>query len=132
MDRLWHYILLREVKKERNNIILFKLLSQKVFFGQEVFDTITELRARSRCPIKFDTDKALRLRHLYLGDRFNMNRPKSDKDYTTLNFESHEDAMKMWIFYFIELAMIGRERRQYIDWTVLGFIDDLEDFVSYD
>ena len=41
------------------------------------------LRARLRRPIQFDTDKALRLRRLYLGDCFNMNGPELDKDCNT-------------------------------------------------
>ena len=43
---LYHYILLREVEDEGNNIISFKLLGQKVSFGWEDFDTIIGLRAR--------------------------------------------------------------------------------------
>ncbi|KAA0046524.1 Ulp1-like peptidase [Cucumis melo var. makuwa] len=61
-----------------------------------------------------------------------MNGSKLDKNYLILNFESDEDAVKMLLFFFIELAMMGRERRQYIDWTMLGLIDDLDDFVTYD
>ncbi|KGN57895.1 hypothetical protein Csa_010434 [Cucumis sativus] len=85
-----------------------------------------------RHPIEFVDDKALRLRQLYLGDRSNMNGLELDKDYLTLTFESDEDVVKISLFYFVELAMIGRERRQHMDWTMLGVIDDLEDFVSYD
>ncbi|KAA0068109.1 Ulp1-like peptidase [Cucumis melo var. makuwa] len=61
-----------------------------------------------------------------------MNGSKLDKEYPTLNFESNEDAVKMSLFYFVELAMMAREGRQYMDWTMLGLLDDLEDFVSYD
>ncbi|KAA0058524.1 hypothetical protein E5676_scaffold606G001110 [Cucumis melo var. makuwa] len=74
-----------------------------------------ELKARSRCPIEFVDEKALRLRRLYLGDMSNMNGSGLDKYYSTLNFESDEDVVKMSLFYFIELAMIGRERRQHMD-----------------
>ncbi|KAA0060600.1 Ulp1-like peptidase [Cucumis melo var. makuwa] len=38
---------------------------------------------------------------------------------------------KCYSFYFIELAMMGRERRLKVDCIMLGLIDDLEDFVSY-
>lgn len=47
-------------------------------------------------------------------------------------FESDEDAVKMAIFYFLELAMMGRERRQHMDWMMLDFIDIWEDFCSCD
>ena len=46
---LCHYILLREVDDERNNVINFKLLGQKVFFRQEDLNTIMRLRLRLRC-----------------------------------------------------------------------------------
>ncbi|KAA0063070.1 hypothetical protein E6C27_scaffold468G001870 [Cucumis melo var. makuwa] len=38
----------------------------------------------------------------------------------------------MRVFYFIELAMMGREKRQHMDWTMLSLIDSWEDFISYD
>ncbi|TYK26624.1 Ulp1-like peptidase [Cucumis melo var. makuwa] len=108
---LCHYILLREVEDEWDNISSFKILDQKVSFGLKDFDTITGLRARPRRPIQLDDDKALRLRHLYLGDQSNMNGLELDKDYPTLNFESDKDAMKMLLYYLIELPMNGTERR---------------------
>ena len=85
------------------------------------------LRFRSRCPIQFEEDKALRLRRLYLGDRLNMNGSELDKKYPTLNFESDMDTEKMSLFYFIELAMVGRKNRQHMDWTILGLIEDLDE-----
>ncbi|KAA0063167.1 hypothetical protein E6C27_scaffold381G00530 [Cucumis melo var. makuwa] len=59
-----------------------------------------------------------------------MNTSKINKDYSTLNFKSDEDVMKISLFYFIKFAMMGRERRQHMDWTMLGLIDDLEDFIN--
>ncbi|TYJ97762.1 Ulp1-like peptidase [Cucumis melo var. makuwa] len=53
---LCHYILLREVEDERDNVISFKLLHQNVSFGQEDFNTITRLRARPRRPVQFEED----------------------------------------------------------------------------
>ena len=59
-----------------------------------------------------------------LEDMTNMNGSELDKNHPTLQFEGDEDTVKMLIFYFIKLMMISRERRQYIDWTMLGLIDD--------
>lgn len=94
-----HYILLREVEDERDDLISFRLLSQKVYFGRKDFDIIIGLRFRSRCPIQFEQEKALRLGRLCLGDKKNMNGFELDKEYPTLNFESDEDEMKMSLFY---------------------------------
>ncbi|KAA0062375.1 Ulp1-like peptidase [Cucumis melo var. makuwa] len=38
--------------------------------------------------------------------------------------EDFDDGMKMSVFYFIELAMICPEKRQYMNWTMLAMIDD--------
>lgn len=55
-----------------------------------------------------------------------------DKLFLEYEFKSDEDAVKMEVFYFIELGMMGRERRQYMNWTILSVIDGWEDFCSYD
>ena len=57
----------------------------------------------------------MRLRRLYLDDKSNMNGSKLDKEYLTLSFESDGNAIKMFFFYFIELTMMGRERRYNMD-----------------
>lgn len=44
-----------------------------------------------------------------------MNGNELDKDFPDFQFQSDEDAVKMVVFYFIELAMMGRERRQHMD-----------------
>ena len=61
-----------------------------------------------------------------------MNGSELDKDYPTLNFKRDRDEVKIFLFYFIKLAMIERERRQHMDWTMLGLINDLVNLISYD
>ncbi|KAA0044924.1 Ulp1-like peptidase [Cucumis melo var. makuwa] len=61
-----------------------------------------------------------------------MNNQSWTKIIWNIQFKSDEDAMKISLFCFIELVMMERERRKHMDWTMLGLIDDLEDFVSYD
>lgn len=56
---------------------------------------------------------------------------ESDNSFLNYEFESGEDAIKMAIFNFLKLAMMGRERRQHMDWTLLDFIDVWEVFYSY-
>ena len=64
--------------------------------------------------------KALRLRRLYLVGRANMNGSKLGKDYQNLQFESYKPTVKISLLYFIELAVIGVERRQYIELAHVG------------
>lgn len=51
---LCHFILLRVVKERWDDIISFKLLGDKVFFRREDFNTIKELRYRSRHEVQFE------------------------------------------------------------------------------
>ena len=44
-----------------------------------------------------------------------MNGSNLDKDYTTLQFETDKDAIKMFVFYFIELTMMDGKMRQHMD-----------------
>ena len=67
-----------------------------------------------------------------MSDKTNMNGADLYINYPNIKFESDEDAMKISLFYFIELVMIGREMRQHMGLTMLGLIDDLEDFINYD
>lgn len=112
---LCHYILLREVREDREDVISFKLLGTKVSFGRNEFDIVTQLRYRLRSVVEFEQDRALKLRRLYLGDKTNMKGNELDKDFQDFEFQSDEDEVKMTVFYFIELAMIRKGRRQHID-----------------
>lgn len=47
-----------------------------------------------------------------------------DKLFLTLEFENDDDTVKIVVFYFFELAMIGRERKQQINVAMLDLIDD--------
>lgn len=44
-----------------------------------------------------------------------MNDAELDKYYLTMNFKSGEDAIKISLFNFIELVMMGTEKRQHMD-----------------
>lgn len=50
-----------------------------------------------------------RLRSIYLKDSTTMKGFELDRLFLSLKFENDEDAIKMVIFYFTELVMVGRE-----------------------
>lgn len=58
-----------------------------------------------------------------MADRVDMNWTELNKLFPKYEFENGEDAVKMAVFYFIKLAMMNRERRQHMDWTMLSVID---------
>ncbi|XP_038904324.1 uncharacterized protein LOC120090678 [Benincasa hispida] len=129
---LCHYILLKEVEEDKEDVISFKLLGKKVSFGREEFDIVTNLRYRPRHVVEFDEDIALKLGKLYFGNRINMNGVELDKDFSDFEFKSDEDVVKLVVSYFIELEMMRMKRSQHMDLTMLGMIDVWEDFCSYD
>lgn len=87
-------------------------MGEKVSLEKENFDIITGLKYSSICEVQFEQNKPLQL---YLGHITSMNGYELEKDYPILQFENDEDVVKISVYYFIELAMIGRKRRQHMD-----------------
>lgn len=106
-----HYILLKQVEEGWENTFSLKLLGKKVSFRQEDFDIKMGLRYKPRRKVLVEKDKTLRLRRLYLRDRTSMIRSKFEKDYPTLHFKNDKDTVKILVFYFIKLVMIGQKKR---------------------
>ena len=118
---LCDYVFLREFEDDRCDVINFNLLrrclsDKKILallrgwgwgIGQDMLLSLNRI-------------KALRLRRLYLAGRANMNGSKLDKDYQNLQFEGYKPTVKISLLYFIELAVMGIERRQYIELDHVG------------
>lgn len=99
-------------------------MGEKVSFRLKDFDIIIGLKYRSRCEVQFEHYKALQLRKLYLEDTTSMNEFRFVKDYPNLQFENDKEAVKISVFNFIKFAMIGRKRRQHMDFTLLSLIEN--------
>lgn len=127
---LVHLILLREIEESRPNVVSYNILGKKVSFGKEEFDLITGLR-HSTTTIRRQID-GNRLRTLYLDDSISIKCEDFEEIYLSMEFENEEDGVKMSLFYFIELVMMGRERRQLMDTSTLNVIDDWELFCNED
>lgn len=86
-----------------------------VSFGQEQFDIVIGFRYRSRHMVQGDEYKPHGLRQLWfrVTNKTEINWLELVKLFLTYEFASDEDTIKMTIFYFIELAMMRRERRQH-------------------
>lgn len=126
--QLIHYFLLREVNESRPDVISFDILGKKVSFSQREFDLITGLRHRRR-HVKSDV-RSTRLKTKYLKCDKTMKGNELDNLFPSIKFENDEDAVKVALFYFIELVMMGRERTRLIDISLLGIIDDWELFCN--
>lgn len=46
-----------------------------------------------------------------------------DELYLNLEFDNDEDTVKVSMFYFFELALMGRERKRLVDHSLLFLID---------
>lgn len=100
-------------------------------FSRAEFDLITGL-PHDQMYVEPQNLNPRRLRSLYLDDKLDMKALELNQSFPRLNFQSDEDAVKMAIFYLIELAMMDREKKQQMDWKMLGIIDDWDFFCSYD
>ncbi|XP_022155158.1 uncharacterized protein LOC111022300 [Momordica charantia] len=127
---LIHHLLLREVEEPRQDIISFDLFGKRVSFGKREFDLITGLSYRM---IRVDNDiPGRRLRARYFKDSVRVKCSELEKIFMETVFYDDEDAVKVGIVYFVELAMMGKERKQFIDATLLGVVDRWELFCNHD
>lgn len=127
---LLHHLLLREVEEPRDDLISFNLFGNRVSFGKREFDLITGLRHTMN---RVDEDvRNRRLRILYFQDKASVKCSELEKIFLEHTFENDEDAVKIAIVYFIELAMMGKERKQKMDTSLLGIVDRWEVFCNYD
>ena len=58
---LCHYILRIEAKNEREDVVSFKLLGEKISFGRKDFDIMARLRYRPKRAIEFKQNKSFKL-----------------------------------------------------------------------
>lgn len=110
----------------RPDVMSFDILGNKISFGQRKFDLIIGLRHSTR-HVRSNICSA-KLRRIYLNDSTTMKGFELDRLFPSLQFENDQDVVKMTIFYFIKLAMMGRERKQQMDMSLLSVIDEWDRF----
>ncbi|KAL4021790.1 hypothetical protein IC575_020607 [Cucumis melo] len=126
---LIHYLLLREVEDEGNDSISFLLGGVVCTFGRREFNIITglwgpkedyiQLVGNSRLLEKFFKDKEC----IYVSDL---------KD-IFLEYESDDDdIVKLALIYFIEISLLGKDRRTKVDIGFFKIADDWNTFNNYD
>ncbi|XP_022157016.1 uncharacterized protein LOC111023842 [Momordica charantia] len=122
---LIHHLLLREVEEPRQDVISFDLFGKRVSFGKREFDLITGLSHRMNRVDNHIPGRRLRAR--YFKDSVKVKCSELEKIFLEDVFYDDEDVVKVGIVYFIELAMMGKERKQFIDTALLGVVDRWED-----
>ncbi|KAL0557075.1 hypothetical protein IC582_005593 [Cucumis melo] len=126
---LIHYLLLREVEDEGKNYISFLLRGVVCTFGRREFNIITglwgpkeesiQLVGNSRLLEKFFKDKEC----IYV----------SDLEDIFLEYEGDDDdIVKLALVYFIELSLLGKDRRIKVDRNFFKIANDWNTFNNYD
>ncbi|KAL0543594.1 hypothetical protein IC582_018694 [Cucumis melo] len=126
---LIHYLLLREVEDEGKDSISFLLGGVVCTFGRREFNIITglwgpkedyiQLVGNSRLLEKFFKDKEC----VYV----------SDLEDIFLEYEGDDDdIMKLALVYFIEISLLGKDRRTKVDIGFFKIADDWNTFNNYD
>ncbi|KAL0561512.1 hypothetical protein IC582_001942 [Cucumis melo] len=126
---LIHYLLLREVEDEGKDSISFLLGGVLCTFGRREFNIITglwgpkedyiQLVGNSRLLEKFFKDKEC----IYV----------SDLEDIFLEYEGDDDdIVKLALVYFIEISLLGKDRRTKVDIGFFKIADDWNTFNNYD
>ncbi|KAL0553844.1 hypothetical protein IC582_007748 [Cucumis melo] len=126
---LIHYLLLREVEDEGKDSISFLLGGVVCTFGRREFNIITglwgpkedyiQLVGNSRLLEKFFKDKKC----IYV----------SDLEDIFLEYEGDDDdIVKLALVYFIEIYLLGNDRRSKVDIGFFKIADDWNTFNNYD
>ncbi|KAL4011188.1 hypothetical protein IC575_028237 [Cucumis melo] len=126
---LIHYLLLSEVEDEGNDSISFLLRGVVCTFGRREFNIITglwgpkedyiQLVGNSRLLEKFFKDKEC----VYV----------SDLEDIFLEYEGDDDdIVKLALVYFIEISLLGKDRRTKVDIGFFKIADDWNTFNNYD
>ncbi|KAL4028663.1 hypothetical protein IC575_011871 [Cucumis melo] len=126
---LIHYLLLREVEDEGKDSISFLLGGVVCTFGRREFNIITglwgpkedyiQLVGNSRLLEKFFKDKEC----VYV----------SDLEDIFLEYEGDDDdIVKLALVYFIEISLLGKDRRTKVDIVFFKIADDWNSFNNYD
>ncbi|KAL0546068.1 hypothetical protein IC582_015973 [Cucumis melo] len=126
---LIHYLLLREVEDEGKDSISFLLGGVVCTFGRREFNIITglwgpkedyiQLVGNSRLLEKFFKDKEC----VYV----------SDLEDIFLEYEGDDDdIVKLALVYFIEISLLGKDRRTKVDIGFFKIADDWNTFNNYD
>ncbi|KAL4018071.1 hypothetical protein IC575_021661 [Cucumis melo] len=126
---LIHYLLLREVEDEGKDSISFLLGGVVCTFGRREFNIVTglwgpkedyiQLGGNSRLLEKFFKDKEC----VYV----------SDLEDIFLEYEGDDDdIVKLALVYFIEISLLGKDRRTKVDIGFFKIADDWNSFNNYD
>ncbi|KAL4014344.1 hypothetical protein IC575_026546 [Cucumis melo] len=126
---LIHYLLLREVEDEGKDSISFLLGGVVCTFGRREFNIITGLWGPKEDYIQFVGNS--RLLEKFFKDKECVY--VSDLEDIFLEYEGDDDdIVKLALVYFIEISLLGKDRRTKVDIGFFKIADDWNTFNNYD
>lgn len=129
---LVHHILLREVMDERPDVMSFDLRGTIATFSKKEFMLLTGLWQAPE-QVVHKKVSSTHLRAKYFNGMTEINLKEFEQKYENLVFKNDEDAVKISLVYYIELAMMGKDKvKTLVDRSLYGVVDDLQYFNSLD
>ncbi|XP_038891634.1 uncharacterized protein LOC120081026 [Benincasa hispida] len=132
---LIHHMLLREVKKSGVDSISFFFRGKVVTFSKDDFLLITGLW-RFPTQVVRSEKSSQELFTRYFGNRsildaFHLN--LLEEEYKKLVFENDNDAVKITLVYYTEVAMIGKNKQKnVVDGTLFDDVEDIDYYNNLD
>ncbi|KAA0032831.1 Ulp1-like peptidase [Cucumis melo var. makuwa] len=132
-DQLIHHFLLRQIPEDGNaDGICFSVLGKNVHFTQKEFNIITGL-----WPINTKLEKDLDNKHLQsllfgLENKKLITCLEIEEISKNFEFTNDEDAVMVALVVFIEIVMIGKDKKTQFDMDILGRVHDEEAFKNFD
>ncbi|XP_038880341.1 uncharacterized protein LOC120071983 [Benincasa hispida] len=132
---LIHHMLLREVKNSGMNSISFFVRGKVVIFSKDEFLLITCLW-RSPTRVRWSEESSHELFTRYFGsqltsDAFHLH--LLEEEYKELVFENDDDAVKITLVYYTEVAMMGKNKQKNaIDRTLFDDVEDIDYYNNLD
>ncbi|TYJ97376.1 Ulp1-like peptidase [Cucumis melo var. makuwa] len=131
--QLIHHFLLRQIPEDGNvDGICFSILGKNVRFTQKEFNIITGLWP-TNTTLEKDCDNK-RLQSLLFGSENKklITCLKIEEIFKNFEFTNDGDAVKVALAVFIEIVMVGKDKKTQFDMDILGRVDDEKAFKNFD
>ncbi|KAA0051083.1 Ulp1-like peptidase [Cucumis melo var. makuwa] len=131
--QLIHHFLPRQIPEEANaDGICFSVLRKNIRFTQKKFNIIAGLWPTNITLEKYYDNK--RLQSLLFGSENKkiITCLEVKKIFKNFEFTNDHDAVKVALAVFIEIVMVGKDKKIQFDMNILGRVDDEKIFKSFD
>ncbi|KAA0051888.1 Ulp1-like peptidase [Cucumis melo var. makuwa] len=112
--------------------ICFSVLGKNVYFTQKEFNIIIGLWPTKKTLEKDFDNKCLQSLLFGSEDKKLITCLEIEEIFKNFKFTNDDDAVKVALAVFIEIVMVGKDKKTQFDMGILGRVDDEEAFKSFD